>query len=93
MALGGLSVTIPGISMTRELFVGSLDLRMLLELEGVLTLVQEVVPYGWTTCTVGVMKDPLQIVRTMDGATTTVVTLKMHQSSVLVSFTINTCYS
>ena len=54
-----------------------------------LSLVLEVVAYGLTTWNAGVMKDPLQIVRTLDGGTTTVDTLKMHQFSVRVSILFN----
>ena len=54
-----------------------------------LSLVLEVVAYGLTTWNVRVMKDPLEIVSTAGGGTTTVVPLKMHQLSVQVSILFN----
>lgn len=84
MAHGELFATIPGVSMMRELFVVALGILTRPVLYSLLTLVEEVVRYGWTMSTVGVMKALLRGAGTEDGECITVATVKMQESSVHV---------
>ena len=51
------------------------------ELQEMLTLVVEVVSYGWTTYDAWEMKCPWSVVGTMDGVITIVGMMKMHRLS------------
>ena len=73
----------------RELSVVNLGILLLLVLHKVPSSVKEVAEFGWTMFSVRDMKAPLGIVDTVHGVYMTVVTVKMHRSSVqYVSVTI-----
>ena len=73
----------------RELSVVNLGILLLLVLHKGPGSVKEVAEFGWTMFSVRDMKAPLGIVDTVHGVYMTVVTVKMHRSSVqYVSVTI-----
>ena len=76
---GELFVMIPGIYMTRELFVASLDILVQLVLQDLPDSVLEVVKFGWMMLLARGVKVLFSIVGTMDGALITAPTEKMHR--------------
>ena len=73
----------------RELSVVNLGILLLSVLHKEPGSVKEVAEFGWTMFSVRDMKTPLGIVDTVHGVYMTVVTVKMHRSSVqYVSVTI-----
>ena len=76
----------------RELSVVNLGILMLSVLQTRHFLVKEVERFGCTLFSVREMKVPLWIVHTVHGVCMAVVTMRMHQWSVLVSMIINSYY-
>ena len=76
---GELFVMIPGIYMTRKLFVASLDILVRLVLQDLPDSVLEVVKFGWMMLLARGVKVLFSIVGTMDGALITAPTEKMHR--------------
>ena len=79
MASGELFVTTTGIWKTHMSFVMNLGLVRPLVLQKKPGLVQEVALYGWMKCSAWVLKVPWRLAGTMDGISTIVTTVKMHQ--------------
>ena len=75
---GELFVMIPGIYLTRELFVASLDILVRLVPQDLPDSEPEVVKFGWMMLHARGVKVLFSIVCTADGAPITAVTAKMH---------------
>ena len=75
---GELFVMIPGIYLTRELFVASLDILVRLVPQDLPDSGPEVVKFGWMMLHVRGVKVLFSIVCTVDGAPITAATAKMH---------------
>ena len=76
---GELFVMIPGIYLTRELFVASLDILVRLVLQDLPDSGPGVVKFGWMMLHAWGVKVLFSIVGTVDGAPITAATAKMHR--------------